>query len=131
MLRRYTVLALLPLLATAACDRAETPPAPAETRVPMAAQSVAPGALGLTEAQLRDADLVDAADVDLGDVEYVVRGADGVITALVVEIADTEPDRFVEIPLGGLEAVHRGDDWDVRSTLTRDALLALPEVSPR
>lgn len=130
MLRRYMVLAGVPLLAATACDKPDNPPpTPVATEAPAAAQNAAPGALGLTEAQLRGADLVDAANKDLGDVEYVVRDAAGAITGLVIEIDDTEPDRFVQIPLDGLEAVHRGDDWDVRSKLTRDALMALPEVS--
>ena len=132
MLRRYLLLAVLPLFATAACDRADNNPAPAATGAPAAAAPAgAPGALGLTEAQLRDADLLDASAIDLGDVEYVVRGADGAITGLVVEIEDTNPDRFVEIPLTGLQAVQNGNDWDLRSDLTRDALMALPEVARR
>lgn len=131
MLRRYLSLAILPLFA-AACGSAENAPAqPATTEAAANAPAAAAGALGLTEAQLRDADLVDAAGVELGDVEDLVRGSDGAITGVLIEIEDSDPDRFVQLPLEGLEAVRRGDDWDLRSDTTRESLMALPEVSRR
>ncbi len=107
------------------------PPAPIDTTTatdtPVAADGE--GALGLTVAQLRDADLVDASGADLGDVEDVVRGPDGTIESLLVEISDTDPDRFVHVPLAGLTTVQQGDDWDVRANLTRQDLMDLPEVT--
>ena len=89
----------------------------------------AEGALGLTEEQLLDADLVDANGNDLGDVEGLVRGADGTIERLLVEIDDTDPDRYVHVPIAGLEAVRDGDDWDLRTTMTREDLMALDSVT--
>lgn len=120
-----------PLLLVAACGDSSSP-TPVVQDNGLVTAAPAPGndgALGLTEAQLRDADLVDANGVDLGDVEGVVRGADGAITDLLVEIEDTSPDREVLVPIAGLTAVRNGNDWDVRTdTLTREQLMALPEV---
>jgi len=130
MLQRYLFLALLPLTAAACGTDDHTPTQPA-TAAPGNSPAVENGALGLTEAQLRDADLIDAAGLDLGDVEDVVRGSDGAINGLLVEIEDTNPDRYVQIPLDGLEAVQRGDDIDLRTTATRENLLALPAVPRR
>lgn len=132
MQKRYLGFAVLPLF-VAACGSSDQTPTAVAAGAPTAAAvlptaAAATGALGLTEVQLRDADLIDAADLDLGDVEAVARGADGAITGLIVEIEDTTSDRFVQIPLDGLQAVQRGNDWDVRTTATKDALLALPEV---
>lgn len=130
MLSRSLFLAALPLSA-AACGAGDNTPTPPATAAPADSSVAAAGALGLTEAQLRDADLIDAAGMDLGDVEYVVRGSDGAIIGLVVEIEDTHPDRLVQIPLEGLEPVRRGNDVDLRSSATRESLMALPEVSRR
>lgn len=107
--------------------------APAAAAMPTA---TGPGtAMGLTGAQLEDADLRDATGRDLGDVERVVADGAGNVTALLVEIDDTEPDRYVELALEGLEAVRepddddgRDDDWDLRADLTREALMAMPEA---
>ena len=51
-----------------------------------------PAALGLSEAQLLDADLVGADGKELGDVAQVVRGADDKVDRLLVEIEDSSPD---------------------------------------
>lgn len=100
-----------------------------------ASGGVAPGsstdavvALGMTEDQLRDADLVGADGQELGDVEAVVAAADGTITHLLVEIEDSSPDRYVNVPVEGLEAFDNRGDRDIRTTMTRDQLMALPEV---
>lgn len=131
MLRRYLSLAVLPLFA-AACGSAENAPSQPPATAAATGAPIAPaGALGLTEAQLRDADLIDAKGADLGDVEDLVRGSDGAITGVLVEIEDSDPDRFVQLPLDGLEAIQRGDDWDLRGDITREQLMALPEVSRR
>lgn len=97
------------------------------TTAPTAAPD-APGAFGMTEAQILDADLIGADGLELGDVEAVVRAVDGSISHLVVEIDDTAPDRYVQLPAEGLEAARTGNDWDVRTTISRDELMALPEV---
>lgn len=87
-------------------------------------------ALGLTERQLLDADLLDESGREIGDVEGVVRDADGKPVALLVEIENSRPDRYVEVPLEGLTAVRDRTDWDIQSSLTRDDLLQLPAVTP-
>lgn len=89
-------------------------------------------ALGLSEAQLLDADLRGPNDVDLGDVEAVLRNSEGAVDRLVVEIEDSNPDRFVEVPVAGLVPVVRGNDTDLSTTMTREQLAALPDaVLPR
>ena len=130
MLRRHLFLATFPLFA-AACGNAQDAPTQPITAATAGASAATTGALGLTEAQLRDADLIDAAGVELGEVEDLVRGSDGAITGVLIEIKDSDPDRFVQLPIQGLEAVKRGDDRDLRSDTSRERLMALPEVSPR
>jgi hypothetical protein len=85
-------------------------------------------ALGLTERQLLDADLVGANGEELGDVEGLVTGPDGTVTSLLVEIEDSSPDRYVHVPIEGLQPFDDGDDRDLRASLTRDQLMALPAV---
>ncbi len=85
-------------------------------------------ALGLTEAHLIDADLVSPDGKELGDVKQVRRNADGVADALVVELEDSDPDRFVELPLDGLSARISGGDTQVETEMTADELAALPDV---
>lgn len=85
-------------------------------------------AFGLTEAQLLDADFKDWNGGDLGDVEALERDTGGAVTHLIVEIEDTDPDRYVRVPVDGLERVADGDDWDVRGQYTRDQLMALPQI---
>lgn len=85
-------------------------------------------AFGLTERQLLDADFKDWNGSDLGDVEALERDTGGAVAHLIVEIEDTDPDRYVRVPVDGLERVADGDDWDVRGQYTRDQLMALPEI---
>lgn len=87
-------------------------------------------ALGMTEAQLLDADLKDAAGKDLGDVEGLVRDAAGAVTHLVVKVDNTTPERLVQVPVTGLQMVQNGDDRDIGSTLTHAQLIALPTAAP-
>ena len=93
-----------------------------------AAAGAEEAALGMTEAQLVDADLVTADGTDLGDIEMVRRGADGAVTGLVVEVDDAEPDRWVEIAMDGLTSRPDGDDMDVQTTMTAADLAALPDA---
>lgn len=123
----------------AGCGQDATPTAPdAGLAAPNAAApgaAIAPEAatgevaLGLTERQLLDADIVDSAGVEIGDVEGLIRAADGSIERLLVEVEDSSPDKYVHIPLDGLSAVRDGDDWDIRAPMTREDLMAMPSVT--
>ena len=94
-----------------------------------AAAGGAIAALGLTETQLLDADLVAADGTDLGDVEQVRRDASGAVSGLLVEVEDSNPDRYVVVPLTGLTTVARGDDTDLQATMTAADLAALPDAA--
>ncbi|MFL0418210.1 PRC-barrel domain-containing protein [Sphingomonas sp. 179-I 2A4 NHS] len=85
-------------------------------------------ALGLTEAQLLDADLIGPDGAEIGEVEEVVRGPSGKVERLLVEVEDTTPDRYVHVPIESLTPVKRGDDTDLSTTMTKQQLQALPEV---
>lgn len=140
MIRSFTAL---PLLFAAACsDR--PPEAPAGTEVtangaisapaPTVAATNLPAAsgpgtaFGLTTKQIEDADLVDVAGNDLGDIHRVETDASGNIDAVVIEIADTDPDRFVRLPLARLTAVADGEAWNLRAATSRAELIELPQV---
>lgn len=127
------------LLVTACGTNETTPPVANDTAMQtslgttpgttdMTATPVDAVALGLTERQLLDADFKDWNGSDLGDVEALERDTGGAVTHLIVEIDDTDPDRYVRVPVDGLERVADGNDWDVRGQYTRDQLMALPEV---
>jgi hypothetical protein len=110
-----------------AADRAEDKlEASAESSAQAAGSEEA--ALGLTEAQLLDADLRGADGSELGDVAQVVRSGDGAVEKLLIEIEDSQPDRFVHVPIAGLTTVKRGTDTDLSTTMTKEDLTALPEV---
>ena len=87
-----------------------------------------PAALGLTETQLLDAELVGADGQELGDVAQVLRDASNKVDRLLVEIEDSNPDRYVHVPITGLKTVVRGDDTDLQTTMTKAELAGLPEV---
>jgi hypothetical protein len=87
-----------------------------------------PAALGLSEAQLLDADIVGADGKELGDVSKVLRGADDKVDRLLVEIDGIGPDRYVHVPVQGLKPVVRGTDTDLETSMTKADLMALPEV---
>lgn len=94
-----------------------------------AAAGPALAALGLTETQLLDADLVSADGTDLGDVQQVRRSAGGDVEGLLIEIENSDPDRYVMIPLGGLATRKKGDDIDLQTSLTADDLNKMPAVN--
>jgi hypothetical protein len=110
--------------ADAAADRIEQQ---AETSAAAAGSAVA--ALGLSEAQLLDADLVTANGTDLGDVQQIRRGADGAVSGLLIEIEKSNPDRYVVIPIAGLTTRPDGKDVDVQTTMTAAELAALPDAT--
>lgn len=130
---RILVLAWSTILLAACEDKADEP----EDRIEAAAEASAaaagtePVALGMSEAQLIEADLVDPGRAELGSVEGVVRNAAGDVDRLLIEIEDSNPDRFVQIPVEGLTTVVIGDDTDLSTTMTRAELAALPEATPR
>src|SRR5690606_13745598 len=122
-----TRLAALPILACAlaACEsEAERQADVTEERIEQEAETSAAAAggeiaaLGLTETELLDADLVTADGTDLGDVEQVRRAADGTVEGLLVSIEDSEPDRFVVVTIDGLTTRPERDDRDVQTTMT-------------
>ncbi|TCJ39768.1 PRC-barrel domain containing protein [Parafrankia sp. BMG5.11] len=93
-----------------------------------AASGDAVAALGLTERQLLDADLVTADGTELGDVEQVRRGAGGAVEGLLVEIEDSNPDRYVVVPLTGLTTRVAGADKDLQTKMTAAQIGALPDA---
>ena len=135
---RLAHLSALPMLALAlaACDSEAEREADAtedgieqQADASAAAAGGAIAALGLTETQLLDADLVAADGTDLGDVEQVRRDASGAVSGLLVEVEDSNPDRYVVVPLTGLTTVVRGDDTDLQATMTAADLAALPDAA--
>ncbi|MGH7019135.1 MAG: hypothetical protein ACREEY_04615 [Brevundimonas sp.] len=122
----------------AACSEQKKDPAPAAepaATAPTPAAATAgltrdePVALGLTVAQLEDADLLAVNGSDLGDVERVDVDSAGKVTGLIV--APTGPgERWVRLPLTGLTVKADGDDHDVVTTLTWEEVKALPAWAP-
>jgi len=115
----------------AACD---DPADESEDRIEAAAEASAaeagsePVALGLSEAQLLEADLIGPNRVELGSVEGVLRNSAGEVDRLLIEIEDSNPDRFVAVPVAGLTTVAAGDDTDLTTSMTREQLAALPDA---
>lgn len=52
--------------------------------------------------------------------------ADGKATDLLIEVEDSDPDRYVSIPIEGLEPVRPGNDTHLSSSMSRDDIAALP-----
>ncbi|MBW8296395.1 PRC-barrel domain containing protein [Sphingopyxis sp.] len=129
-MRSLLVLALSTACLSACADKNEA----AEDQLEKAAETSArvagslPAALGLSEAQLLDADLVDARGTELGDIAQILRGPDDKVDRLLVEIEDSNPDRYVHVPITGLKTRVRGKDTDLVTTMTKVEIAALPEV---
>ena len=102
----------------------------AQADVATAVAGTAVAALGLTEAQLLDADLVAPDGTDLGDVELVQRDAAGAVEGFVVEVEGSDPDRYVSVPLAGLTTRVSGDDTDLQTSRTAADVAALPAFTP-
>jgi hypothetical protein len=118
------------LMAAACSDNTQEPAVPpadeANTTMtdPMApAPSATTGGmtLGMTNQQLEDADIVSADGTDLGDVERVITDASGAVTGLAVSLDGR--DGHVVVPVDGLTPTA---DGDVQTTMTAEALAALP-----
>jgi hypothetical protein len=132
---RYAILPLA-LAALAACEsQAEREADAIEDQVEEQAEASAVAAngavaaLGLTEAQLLEADIVAADGTDLGDVEQVRRSTSGTVDGLLVEVEDSDPDRYVVVPLDGLTTSATGDDdIDIQTTMTAAEIEALPDA---
>lgn len=127
---RSLLLIAAPLGLLAACsDKNEA----AEEKLEKAAETSAtvagpvPAALGLSEAQLLDADLVDANGKELGEVAQVLRDSDQKVDRLLVEL-EGPGDRYVHVPILGLKPVVKGSDADLQTTMTKAGLDALPKV---
>ena len=126
------LVTLAPALLLAGCGdnakegAAERVQAAAEANA--AAAGPTPVALGLSEAQLVDADLVGPGTVELGDIKSLVRTSSGAVEGFLVEIEGSNPDRYVQVPLAGLTVVTRGNDQDVATTMTKQQLDALPDA---
>ncbi len=99
-----------------------------QAKVSAAASGPAKVALGLTEAQLIDAELLGDKGVELGDVAAVVRDKDGKVDRLLIEVEDSQPDRFVHVPVTGLTPIMRGDDLKLSSPLTKANVASMAEV---
>lgn len=129
-MRNFNLLACSGLL-LAACSNANDA---AEDKLERAAETSAtvagplPAALGLSEAQLLAADVVGGDGKELGDVAQVLRGPDGKVDRLLVEIEDSNPDRYVHVPVPGLKPIVSGDDTNLATTMTMTEMKNLPEV---
>jgi hypothetical protein len=125
------MLAAASAMLLAACSDANEA---AEDRLEKSAETSAkmagpvPAAFGLTEAQLLNADIVGPGGKEVGDVAKVLRGADGKVDRLLVEVEGSNPDRYVELPILGLRTVVSGDDTDLATSSTQADLMAMPEV---
>lgn len=129
---KFAPLLIGSALAVSACDSQEDQ---VEDRIEEQAEQSArasgdtPVALGLTERQLLDAEILAADGTELGDVEAVTKDADGNATELLIEVEDSNPDRYVTIPIDGLTVTTRGNDTDLSSDMTMDDIGALPDAS--
>ena len=131
-MNKFAPLLLAPALVLSACNDQDDQ---VEDRIEAQADQSArasgdiPVALGLTERQLLDADILAADGTELGDVEAVTKDADGNATELLIEVEDSNPDRYVTIPIDGLTVTTRGNDTDLSSDMTMDDIGALPDAS--
>lgn len=85
-------------------------------------------ALGLTEAQLIDAELLGDKGAELGDVAAVVRDKNGKVDRLLIAVEDSQPDRFVHVPVTGLTPIMHGDGIKLSSPLTKANVASMVEV---
>ncbi|MFB0613551.1 PRC-barrel domain containing protein [Aurantiacibacter poecillastricola] len=138
MKRVNIVIAPLAALAITACEsEAEQQADMTEDRIEQQAEQSAANsgneiaALGLTERQLLDADLVSQDGTELGDVEQVRRDASGAVTGLLVEVEDSEPDRYVEVPLEGLSVTEGGvlSEANLQTEMTTEEVAAMPDAA--
>jgi hypothetical protein len=130
-LKLRVIVVACSIVALAACNNANDAAEDKierEAKASASAAGPAQAALGLTEAQLLNADLVDPAGAELGDIAQILRDGTGKVDRLLIVVEDSNPDRFVHVPIAGLKTVVRGADTDLSSAMTREQLAALPEV---
>ncbi len=101
-----------------------------ETRAD-AATADAALAFGMSRQQLEDADLLSAANTDLGDVESLVLDASGKLTHVVIEL-EGPGDVKVQVPVDQVRGLARNNsaDKDLTTDLTAQQLAALPRWTP-
>lgn len=101
-----------------------------ETRAD-AATADAALAFGMSRQQLEDADLLSAANTDLGDVESLVLDASGQLTHVVIEL-EGPGDVKVQVPVDQVRGLARNNsaDKDLTTDLTAQQLAALPRWTP-
>ncbi|WP_370179997.1 PRC-barrel domain containing protein [Alteriqipengyuania sp.] len=131
-MNKFVPLLLAPALVLSACnDQDDQVEDRIETQAEQSARASgdAPVALGLTERQLLDADILASDGTELGDVEAVTKDADGNATELLIEVENSNPDRYVTTPIDGLTVTTRGNDTDLSSDMTMDDIGALPDAS--
>jgi len=106
---------------------------PAEVTETRAEAATADAALafGMSRQQLEDADLLSAANTDLGDVESLVLDASGKLTHVVIEL-EGPGDVKVQVPVDQVRGLARnnGADKDLTTDLTAQQLAALPRWTP-
>lgn len=70
---------------------------------------------------------------ELGDVEQVRRDTSGAVTALLIEVEDSKPGLYVELPLAGLRATKGGilNEADLQTNLTTQDLAVMPDAKMR
>lgn len=134
-MKTFAPILLVSAIMLSACDSAEEQAADrTEDRIEQAAEESAraagdtPVALGLTERQLLDADLLASDGAELGDIQSVTKDANGNATELLIEVEDSNPDRYVTIPVEGLEPIERGNDTDLSTAMTMEDIAALPDA---
>lgn len=78
-----------------------------------------------------DAELVAPDGTELGDVEQIRRNPAGAVTGLLVEVEDSEPDRYVEVPLDGLSVTEGGvlSDANLQTEMTAQDLASMPDAA--
>lgn len=133
----YAIVPLAALALTACESEAEQQADRTEDRIEQQAEQSAVAAdgeiaaLGLTERQLLDAELVSSDGTELGDVEQVRRDAGGAVTGLLVEVEDSEPDRYVELSLDGLTVTEGGvfSETNLQTEMTAQDLASMPDAT--
>lgn len=119
----------------AGCNDQPATPAATDAATDTAAATRSPiptdwnrAALGLREEQLLNADLLGIDGGEFGSINGLVTDTDGRVVRLLVEVEDSEPERFVHVPVEGLTVLTRGSDIDIVSTMTLAQLAALPNA---